>query len=136
MGLPIPLMLQAIVHTAGLSAECKSDFIYLTFQRPVLLHRLVTQGRYDQDQWVTQINLATSDLKTSGYGGTQSGPLFEPVLGADGQSTLACNTDRHSHVSHYFDGPKGRVARCVKITPTACHSHCSMRFELFVTLLD
>lgn len=120
----------------ALTNACNDDFIYLTFPRPVRFHRLETQGRYNADQWVTQLHLDTSDLETSGHGGPQSGPVFEPVLGGNGERALPANTDRHSIVSQYFDGAEGRVARCLKITPTACHGHCSMRFELYVTLLD
>jgi hypothetical protein len=105
-----------------LTAECANDWIHFAFERPVRVTRVAIQGRAEHPTWVTRLKLLTSDL--------QANPVqWDPVTGPNGEDHVG-NTDQTTIV--YI--PVNRVARAVRLVPTAANGHCAMRFEVYVQL--
>lgn len=83
--------------------------------RSQLITGVVTLGRGDTDQWITNYTVSTS----------VTGSEWSPV---DGGRVFPGNTDRHTPVTARFRSPI--PARLVKIFPLGWHNHLSMRVEL------
>ncbi|XP_038060047.1 lactadherin-like [Patiria miniata] len=86
----------------------------------VIITSLITQGRGDHDQWVTEFQVAYSD----------NGQEWTDVT-AEGEcapTKFPGNSDRNTHVTTTF--PKAFHARFLRILPTQWSMHCSMRFEI------
>jgi len=80
-----------------------------------------TQGRGDQDQWVTsyQIRYSLDNVNWFEY---------------NNQQTINANSDRNTVVTHVFNPPI--KARSIAIHPQAYHNHISLRWEVYAKPLD
>ncbi|CAH3166795.1 unnamed protein product [Porites lobata] len=82
---------------------------------------LATQGRSDEDQWVTKYRMQYSDDGVSFYLYT------EPGVGP--QKLFDGNYDRNTIVHQKLSWPIR--ARCIRILPEAWTGHISLRMELY-----
>ncbi|EDO48085.1 predicted protein, partial [Nematostella vectensis] len=86
--------------------------------------RVSTQGRQDNDQWVTSYYLLYS----------QNGVNFRHVMYNSNIKTFQANRDRNTVVAHVIN--PSIIARFVRFHPRGWRSHISMRIELFGCLID
>lgn len=75
---------------------------------------VVTQGRGNANQWVTSYKVVYSN----------DGVYWDEV--DDGYS-FPGNSDRNTHVKHWFDTPV--TARSIRLVPKSWHYHISLRFD-------
>ena len=73
-----------------------------------------TQGRANTNQWVKSYKVYSSD----------DGTNWEEV---DEGHTFTGNSDRNTHVKHWFDTP--RCARAIRLVPTSWYRHISARVD-------
>ncbi|XP_038060061.1 lactadherin-like [Patiria miniata] len=96
-----------------------SPWIQVDFNDTVTITGLITQGRGDHDQRVTEYQVTYSD----------DGQSWNYVTDADGTPMkFPGNTDRTTLVTTRL--PFALRTRILRIHPTEWHDHCSMRFEL------
>ena len=82
---------------------------------------VITQGRGDAPQWVTNFMVLYSDDGVN-WTAVDDGRVFQG------------NSDQNTHVTNYFDTPV--TARTLRIKPTAWNSYISMRFDALFQLED
>ncbi|XP_038060996.1 uncharacterized protein LOC119731795 [Patiria miniata] len=96
-----------------------SPWIQVDFNGTVTITGLITQGRGDLDQWVTEYQVTYSNDAQSWY----------HVTDADGTPIkFPGNTDRNTLVTTRL--PFALHTRILRIHPTDWNEHCSMRFEV------
>ncbi|XP_038066571.1 lactadherin-like [Patiria miniata] len=97
-----------------------SPWIQVVFNGTVTITGLITQGRGDGDQWVTEYGVTYS---------RNGGQSWNNVTNVDGKPIrFPGNNDRNTQVSTRF--PFALRTRILRIYPTAWYDHCSMRFEV------
>eukprot|EP01083_Nonionella_stella_P051487 136699_1 len=94
--------------------KAMGDYLTIDLQKVFGIASIMTQGRGDSPQWVAKFGAMTS----------KDGNNW------DNHGVFDGNVDQHSTVNSYLK--EGVSCRFVKITPTNCHSHCSMRFDVWV----
>ena len=127
----------------------QGEWAQVTFPFLVKIVKVTIKGRGCPDlcgsceQWVTLLQLMTTDLRTPANPQDQtSPPKWELVCDQDPNANppnnpmFIGNTDSDTAKSFDIDPQNGgRAAQAIRIVPTACHGHCSMRFEVYVRLL-
>jgi len=89
--------------------------------RAMSIAGVVTQGRSDADQRVTQFYIATS----------LDGQTWSNV---DNTRIFGGNYDHHTQVRNFFSTPV--IARYVRFVIVSCHGHCSMRAAILGCSFD
>ncbi|XP_038052363.1 lactadherin-like [Patiria miniata] len=81
---------------------------------------VITQGRGEHQQWVTEFKVAYSD----------DGQEWTDVTDDGSRTTMKFpgNSDRNTHVTTTF--PKAFQARFLRILPTQWYKYCCMRIEV------
>ncbi|XP_041477638.1 uncharacterized protein LOC121425593 [Lytechinus variegatus] len=81
---------------------------------------VITQGRFDANQWVTEYKVAHS----------LNGLIFDTIRAAAStqDKVFDGNSDRNTQVTNYFSPPL--TTRFIRILPTMWYGHISMRMEL------
>lgn len=97
-----------------------NEYVGVKFDQATEVSGLITQGRHDKDQWVTQFKVAYTETD----GGSE-----EFILDEEGNEKIFTgNSDRTTEVEQYF--PCHLNAFSVRIYPTASSTYPSMRFEV------
>ncbi|XP_038068756.1 lactadherin-like isoform X2 [Patiria miniata] len=97
-----------------------SPWIQVAFNGTVTITGLITQGRGDYDQWVTEYRVTNS---------RNGGQSWNNVTDVDGKPIgFPGNNDGNTVVTTRF--PFALRTRILRIRPTAWYVHCSMRFEV------
>ena len=106
----------AVAHAWCAATNDNAQWLAFAFEKQKQFHSVTTQGRGDDDQWVSEFIVKYSVDGINWFC-------------ADNARVFIGNTDRNTHVTNTFDTPF--IARCVKICPTVWHANISMRAELF-----
>jgi hypothetical protein len=92
-----------------------TDYLQYDLRSPKWIQGIVTQGRANMDQWVSNAKIEVSPDNTNWI------TVF---------TSRALNTDRNTKVSVNF--PQVMFARYVRVTPTVVPSHASMRLGILL----
>jgi hypothetical protein len=107
------LDIQDYAFSAGVSD--KQQWVQTTSMNPELCLGVVTQGRSNNDQWITEYMVSYSNDGRE-WTFVDKGRLFK------------ANTDRNTWVRNNFDQPV--FARAIRIHPTGWVNYISFRFDI------
>ena len=110
-----------VISVGGWSAAVNdaNQWIAADFGSPRTVTAIITQGRQDRSEWVTQYRVFVSDDNTN----------WTPVMRADAPSySFNGNTDQNSKVSHQL--PADTVGQHVKLAVELYHAHISLRWQV------
>ncbi|XP_048577992.1 uncharacterized protein LOC5500372 [Nematostella vectensis] len=93
----------------------KNQWLQIAFGGITKITGIITQGRQDYDQWVTEYKVEYSENESD-------------FTSYDGGKILTGNTDRNTKVQHIFRPTIS--ARFIRVRPVTWQGHISMRMEL------
>lgn len=92
----------------------EKQWIALDMTDPMEISEIMTQGRFNRDQWVTKFTISWS--------------LDGKKWSEDNENVYEANSDRDTHVLNKLIAPV--VGRFIRIHPVEWHGHISMRFDV------